>query len=161
MTEIILKHREARAGEIGLFPVDEQGSDVLFKIKIGKDISADIKQRRNPKHHRLFFAILKFLRLHAPRFDSVPMDKIKDAVKLATGLADTFVDAETGEVYYVLRSISFASMDETEFTRFFDQACMVIANRWMPDRLLQRDRSLCSAMAPKPHRRRTHRPRRR
>lgn len=132
MTEIILKVREARSGELGFFPVDDEGAEVLHKVKTGREVSGDIKQKRHPKHHRLFFAILKFLRLHAERFENMPTDKIKDAVKLATGLADTFIDAETGETYYVLRSISWASMDETEFTRFFDQACLVIANRWMP-----------------------------
>jgi len=65
-------------------------------------------------------------------FENVPIEKIKDAVKLATGLADTFVDAETGKTYYVLRSMSFASLDQAAFNSFFDEACMVIANRWMP-----------------------------
>jgi hypothetical protein len=132
VTEVILKKREARAGEIGLFVVDEQGDEVLSKIKLGRDIGCEVIQRRNPKHHRLFFAILKFLQLHAERFEETPIEKIKDAVKLATGLVDTFVDAETGKTYYVLRSIAWAAMEQTAFDAFFDSACKVIASRWMP-----------------------------
>lgn len=132
MTEIILKHREARAGELGLFPVDDEGTGVLFKIKLGKEVGCEVIQRRNPKHHRLFFAILKFIKEHCERFEPTPIEKIKDAVKLATGLADTFIDAETGKTYYVLRSMSWASMDQIEFNRFFDDATQVIATRWMP-----------------------------
>lgn len=132
MTEIILRKREARAGEVGLFPVDAEADEVLGKVKNGRDVGCDVKQRRNPLHHRLFFAIIRFLQLHAPIFESAPTDKIKDAVKLATGLADTFIDSETGQTYYVLRSISFAAMDQTAFNAFFDEAVRVIASRWMP-----------------------------
>lgn len=132
MTEAIFRYREARAGELGLFPVDEEGADLVGKIKVGKEVGCDVIQRRNPKHHRLFFAIVKFLQLHSDRFDETPIPKIKDAIKLATGLADTFIDAQTGQTYYVLRSISFAAMDQGAFNEFFDDACGVIAKRWMP-----------------------------
>lgn len=134
MTEIILKSREARyEGERGLFPVDQEGSDLLHKIRLDKDVGCDVIQRRNPRHHRLFFAILKFVQLHCPLFENVPIEKIKTAVKLATGLVDTFVDQETGEPCYVVRSISWAACDQTEFNPFFDDACRVIAKRWMPE----------------------------
>jgi hypothetical protein len=133
MTEAILKYRAARgAGDRGLFPVDDEGFQILGKLKLDKDVGCDVRARRNPRQHRLFFAILKFLQLHSERFEHAPIEKIKDAVKLATGLADTFIDAETGKTYYVLRSISFGSMDQSAFNSFFDDAVSVIANRWMP-----------------------------
>lgn len=133
MTESVFRHREARAGELGLFPVDDEAVETLHGTKIGKDVTVEVRARRNPRHHRLFFAILKFLQMHAERFEETPIEKIKDAVKLATGLADTFIDAETHQTYYVLRSISFASMDQGAFNSFFDSACMVVAKRWMPE----------------------------
>jgi len=132
MTEAIFRYREARQGELGLFPVDTEGAEMLHGTKEGKDVAVEVRARRNPRHHRLFFAILKFLQMHAERFEETPIEKIKDAVKLATGLADTFLDAETGKTYYVLRSISFASMDQGSFNSFFDEATKVMASRWMP-----------------------------
>lgn len=132
MTDIILRHREARAGELGLFPVDEQGADVVGKIKTGRDVRADVKQSRHPKHHRLYWQIIKFISMHCPLFENVARDRIHVALKVATGLVDTVINAETGETFYVLRSISWAAMDQTKFEPWFDDACRVIAHRWMP-----------------------------
>jgi hypothetical protein len=132
MTEVILRKRAARAGEIGLFAVDDDGADLLRKIKDNRDVGADVIQRRNPRHHRLYWACVKFTAMHAPRFEGVSLNKVHVALKLATGFVDTFVDAETGDTCYVPRSTSFAAMDQTEFNAFFDDACRVIACRWMP-----------------------------
>lgn len=132
MTEVIMRKRVARAGEIGLFPVDDEGYETLARIKHNRDLGVAIVQRRNPRHHRLFFAILKFVQMHSPVMTGVPIERLKTAVKLATGLADEGVDMETGEVYRVPRSISWAAMDQTEFAPWFDDACRVIAERWMP-----------------------------
>lgn len=133
MSEVILRYREARAGEQGLFPVDEEGCQVFASLKLNRDLGCDVKQRRNPRHHRLFFAILQFVKEHCERFESASLDQIKDAVKLACGLVDRFIDAETGEVFHILKSISFAAMDQTKFNAFFNDACDVIAKRWMPE----------------------------
>lgn len=132
MTEVILRYREARTGEKGLFPVDDEGIETFRALKLNRDIGCEVIQRRNPRHHRLFFAMLNFVKLHCDTFEHVPIDRIKDALKLATGLADTFVDAKTGKPYFVLKSISFAAMDQTSFNKFFDAATEVIANRYMP-----------------------------
>ncbi|MDQ2079520.1 DUF1367 family protein [Xanthobacteraceae bacterium Astr-EGSB] len=133
MTEVILRRRQGRAGEVGLFPVDDEGSDLLAKIRDGRDVGADVVQRRNPRHHRLFFAILKFVKMHSPVMADVEIEDIKDAVKLATGYVRRFVDVDTGRVAYVTRSIAWGAMDQTEFNAFFDAACNVIATRWMPE----------------------------
>jgi hypothetical protein len=132
MTEVIMRKRVAHAGEVGLFPVDEESYDTLARIKHNRDVGCSVVQRRNPRHHRLFFAVLKFVQMHSPVMFGVPVDYLKTAVKLATGLCDTFIDQRTGEVYRVPRSIAFAAMDQTEFAPWFDEACRVIAQRWMP-----------------------------
>ena len=132
MTEIILRYREARAGERGLFPCDDEGRDVLAKVKLNRDIGCDVIQRRNPRHHKLFFALLQFVKMHCERFESASLNQIKDALKLATGLVDRFVDAETGKTYFVLKSIAWAAMDQAKFNSFFADCCRVIADRWMP-----------------------------
>jgi hypothetical protein len=132
VSEVILRKRFARAGEVGLFPVDDDGLDVLARIKHDRDVGCDVIQRRNPRHHRLYWAIVCFLQMHAPRFENASRDQIHVAVKLATGLVDTYVDQVTGEVSLVPRSIAWAAMDQSEFAPWFDDACRVVANRWMP-----------------------------
>jgi hypothetical protein len=132
MTEIILRKRVARAGEIGLFSVDDEGYELISKLKDGRDVGADIVQRRNPRHHRLFFAICKFVQIHSPLMSDQSIEEIKDALKLATGHVTRYVDADTAQTFYVCKSISWSAMDQTAFNQFFDDACRVVANRWMP-----------------------------
>lgn len=132
MTEAIFRYREARAGERGLFSVDDESAELLNGLKLNRDVGCEVIQRRNPRHHRLFFAILKFVKEHCARFENATLDQIKDALKLACGLVDRFVDGETGKTFYVLKSISWAAMDQARFNAFFADACHVIATRWMP-----------------------------
>lgn len=139
MTEIILRKRAARAGEIGLFPVDEQGVEVVGKIREGRDVGADVIQRRNPRHHRLYFAILQFAKMHAVDENGNALfsqhtdpELISTAVKIGTGYVRTFIDHSTGKTVMVPKSIAWAAMDQTEFGPFFDRACEIIASRWMP-----------------------------
>jgi hypothetical protein len=134
LSEAIFQKRPPRySGEVGLFPVDEDGVELLHrKIKDGKQVAVAVTQRRNPRHHRLYFAILKFLSEHTETFAGRDPEIISTAVKLATGLVKTFVDVETGRPVMVPLSISWGAMDQTRFNEFFDRACDVIANRWMP-----------------------------
>jgi hypothetical protein len=133
VSEVILRKRAARVGEVGLFSVDDEGYELLAKLPHNRDVGCDVIRRRNPRHHRLFYAILKFVQMHSPMMAEVPIEKLKAAIKIATGFGDTFVDMETGHAVFVPASLSFAATDQDKFGAFFDAACRVIAERWMPD----------------------------
>ena len=115
-----------------LAPVDEEGFEIFAKLKDGRDVTVDVKQSRNPRHHRLAFAIFRFVQIHSPIMSDRSIEEIKTAVKIATGYVGTFVDCQTGQTCYVPKSIAFEAMDQTEFNRFFDDACRVVATRWLP-----------------------------
>jgi hypothetical protein len=115
-----------------LIPVDDEGLEVLAKLKDGRDVLVDVTAPRSVRHHRLFFAICKFVQMHCELFSDASIEEIKDALKLATGLVQRYVSTETAQTYYVCKSISFSAMDQTAFNVFFDAACNVIAGRWMP-----------------------------
>lgn len=133
LDEIIMRKKGAgilpKGG--GLFPVDEQGLELLASLAEERDVGVQIRRRRNPRHHRLYWAILQFVKMHCELFERQSLRMIGNAVKLATGMGETFVDLNTGQHMFVPRSISFASMTQTEFNDFFDVACQVIAQRWM------------------------------
>jgi hypothetical protein len=115
-----------------LTPVDDEGLEVLARLKEGRDVMVDVVASRNIRHHRLFFGALRFIQLHSPNMCRVPIQKMRGILLIATGHCDTIVDAETGKVGYMPHSMSFASMDQSEFNQFFDAACTIIAHRWMP-----------------------------
>src|SRR6266700_586260 len=131
MTEAIFQKRPPRSsGEVGLFATDEQGAELLAHVK--GQCKCEITTPRNPRHHRLLFAIMKFLRTHCEDFAHNDEEIILIKLKLATGLVRVFVNKETGEVGWVPKSIAFASMDQKRFAAWFDEATAVIARRWMP-----------------------------
>lgn len=113
-----------------LVAVDQDGLDILSAIRDGRDVMATVKTPRNPKHHRLLFAALKFVVAHADTFQDTENALL--ALKIACGLVDTYIDADTGKTFFIPRSIAFESMDQLEFNNFFDRAVYVITSRWMP-----------------------------
>jgi hypothetical protein len=126
VTDVIMRKRGN-----SLVPVDDQGLELLAKLKDGRDVGCTIVAHRNPRHHRLYFAMLKFLSEHTDTFAGRDPEIISTALKLATGLVRTYVNQDTGETIMVPKSISFAAMDQTRFNVFFDAACQTIAH-WMP-----------------------------
>ncbi len=115
-----------------LVPVDEEGRALLAKIKDGRDVECEVIQRRNPRHHRLLFAMIKMLRDNTELFEGKDTEIVLTALKLATGYVRTYVDRTTGNTVMVPLSISFASMDQTRFSEWFDCAVHQIAERWFP-----------------------------
>ena len=115
-----------------LIAVDDEGRELLMKLKDDRDVMVKVTKARSPRHHRLYWALVKFIQMHSPLFEGAPLEKIHVSLKLATGLVDTYVDYQTGKIAYVPRSTSWAAMDETEFSTWFDEAVGIVAQRWMP-----------------------------
>lgn len=114
-----------------LVPVDDEGFEAIAKVKDGRDVTVECKMARNPRHHRLMFAVFKFVKMHSETMADASIEQIKTAIKLATGHVDTFVDCQSGQTVYVPKSIAFEAMDQMAFNQFFDAAVNVICNRWM------------------------------
>jgi len=111
----------------GLLPMDDAGTEALAKIAKGREVLVEVKTPRNPRFHRLFFGLLNLLVENSGAFINVE-DALK-RVKIACGEVDELIDADTGQVFYTLRSIAFASMDQTRFSALFDLAVKVIVER--------------------------------
>lgn len=122
-----------------LIAADEHATEVLQKIKENRDVIVEVRQARNVRHLRLYWAIIKFLKMHAvdkrgnSLFRTADEEVIHFAIKLATGFVRTFVDVDTGKSVYVPLSISFESIDQIRFAKFFDAACAAIAERYLPE----------------------------
>lgn len=104
---------------------DIHAQEWLSSIRDGREVMISARRPRNPKFHRLAFALLRLVVENTDRW-SDEADLLQD-LKLATGHVEKRVSALTGEVYAAPRSISFASMDEDKFKRWFNRAAYVLA----------------------------------
>lgn len=118
----------ARRTPSGLVPADEQAQEELRRVKIGKVFYIEIKAARNPRQHRLCFALLNLV-AEAGEYPSTEAALL--ALKLATGLVEE-VQMGKDEVRLIPKSISFANMKQTEFAAWFESALAVVVQRWMP-----------------------------
>lgn len=98
-------------------------------VRDGREVMLTFHTARNPGQHRLLFSMLNFVLEHSDMFDN--KDTALVALKIATGLVDTYVD-EKGRCFFIPRSIAFESLPQDEFAAFFERAIHVIADRWMP-----------------------------
>lgn len=107
-----------------LAPTDEEGREILEAWPKGKEVIVSVHVARNPKHHRLLFALIRKL-IEGGAFDG-DENSLLIYLKYATGLTDPVAD-HNGDIHWVPRSIAFESMDQAHFNRFFDRACYVVA----------------------------------
>lgn len=100
------------------------------KLRVGDLVHAELTKPRNPKHHRLVFALLKRVLDNQDGLQTI--DQLLTVLKIKLGRVDTLVDAASGRAYYVPQSIAFASMDQGEFSIFWRDLCRVVARDYFP-----------------------------
>ena len=118
----------ARRTPTGLVPADEQAQNELRRVPIGKPVYVEIVAARNPRQHRLLFALLGII-VEACDYPSTEAALI--ALKIATGHVEQFKMGKDGAIHFVLKSISFANMKQSDFEPWFDGALKVVSDRWL------------------------------
>lgn len=113
----------------GIAPADEQAQAELRRVPLGKLVQVEIKSARNPRQHRLLWSLLTVLAEHG---DFPSPDAALIALKMATGLVDHVRVSKDGTTAIVPKSISYASMPQTEFAAWFESAIQVVTERWLP-----------------------------
>jgi hypothetical protein len=101
-----------------LRPCDETGELALKRVGQGKIVTCNIKQPRNPQHHRLFFALMSKVFQNQEYFKTI--EQMVTALKIALGHTDT-IKTRRGE-FVIPKSISFANMDQPAFDDFYNRA---------------------------------------
>ncbi len=101
-----------------LRPTDDSGTEALRKIGDGELVKVTWTRPRNIHFHRKFFAMLQIILANQEHYKS--MDDLLDVCKLRIGHV-RIVETANG-VERFPDSISFAHLDETEFSAFYDRA---------------------------------------
>jgi len=117
----------ARRTVSGFVPADDQAQAEFRRVPVGKIAYLEIVAARNPKQHRLLFALLTVM-VEAGEFPSA--EAALTALKIATGHVET-IKINGTETHLVVKSISFANMRQGDFVPWFDSALKVVSQRWL------------------------------
>lgn len=123
-----------RVTDTGLVPLYDSDSEAKHKLRKGDDVLCTITKPRNYEFHKKFFALVRLT------FDNLPErlhqmlgirseEDMLDCIKIDLGLYTEHWHG--GRKVLKLGSISFASMDQTEFERFYNKAITLILNKYL------------------------------
>ena len=104
-------------------------AESIDNIKEGETVTCSIRRSRNPAHHRKLFALLNVVFQNQRVYATV--QDLLAALKIATGLFETGLTVD--RIPYVQpKSISFASMCQSEFEQTYDKMVDVILTKILP-----------------------------
>jgi len=101
------------------------------KLKLNEIYECEIKQPRNLKFHRKFFALLTMVFENQERYDN--MEHLRKDLIIASGHYDLRYNLEGVEIYEA-KSISFANMTEFEFGELYSSVIDAIVKYFNFDR---------------------------
>lgn len=114
----------------GVFaPADPEADAWAHTVAAGDEVFLKPSRPRNPKHHRLAFALFQFVLDATDRFANV--EQLLLWLKLKTGHYQEHV-TEAGELVYVPKSISFAAMSQDSFHAWHAKALEIIRRDLFP-----------------------------
>lgn len=124
---------------VGLVPCYDDDYDEKRRLKTGKTYEVTVKEARNVKFHRLFFALIncawEFLGEFRQEFFRNDRDNFRKAVTIAAGYVEVFYSPTRNEWLEQAKSIAFSKMDETEFSELYEKVKDVIYRLYIPDNL--------------------------
>lgn len=114
--------REAGA----LVPANDEAKEALASVPDGAFVTVEIKRPRNLKQLRLYWQLCSYVG------ESIGYQRevCSDIIKLKTGHVTT-VMSNSG-VYQLPKSIAAASLKQDRFNAFFNRACMVLCQEFIP-----------------------------
>ena len=130
---------EARRTEIAmrrkggtLTSVDQVSDDELRNAaREGQDVLVVVRTARNPRQHRLAWALAQKI---ADAADFKDRDDAMDFLKIKARHVRYIADPRTGEVHIIPKSIAFASCSQAAFNRLMNRFVWVVCSEILPGR---------------------------
>jgi hypothetical protein len=114
--------------QTGLKPAYNSDYEVYSKIHLNEVFEIEYKKPRNLLFHRKYFALMKLA--FENQTDYRNLNDLRRDISIVAGYYDEVVNKVTGEVYKMPKSISFAQMDEIEFSELYEKTKDVIC-KWL------------------------------
>lgn len=114
----------------GLVALYDDDFDEKKKLKIGEVYQAEIRQPRNIRFHKLYFALInctwEYLNEKQVEFFHGNKEVFRKSLEIAAGHCDKVFSFRLKEWVDVPKSVSFSSMDEHEFRDLYQRVKDVI-----------------------------------
>lgn len=111
------------ANATSLMPVDEHSLNALKQYGEGEIIRVKLMKDRNPRHHRLFFALLNCIYKNQEKYLS--QEALRFAITIQAGWVNE-IKLSGDKVTLQPKSISWGKMDQHEFTEYYAAALRAI-----------------------------------
>ena len=109
----------------GLVPMYDSDYDEKQRLKIGEKVLCEVTKPRNYEFHKKFFALVRLAYQNLPE----RLQSMLNCLKLDVGLASIIYQG--GRQLIKVGSISFSSMDDTEFETFYQKCVDVILTKYL------------------------------
>lgn len=110
-----------------LIPNSDDSVENYEKLKTGQIYSVELKQARNPKFHRLGFALVKAMFDNQERFTN--FEDFRRELKIMTGCYEEYT-RYNGETVLIPQSWSWADMDDIQFHEIHNKLLTIAAKRY-------------------------------
>jgi len=113
---------------LALVPSTEETSDALAAANRTVPVRVTMRQPRNGKHHRKYWALLGEVAKNTDLYSNSAA--LHEAIKLRLGMFDVDTITDTAGNRHrsiITHSIAWDKIDQTEFNRFYERALDVIA----------------------------------
>jgi len=106
-------------------PATNQDNEACERIGQGELIHGKFTKMRNGAFHRKFMSMVQYVFQNQDKHKC--FEDLLVEIKIRTGHYKEHI-RESGEIVYIPKSISFAKMDEIEFSDFYSKAIKAIIN---------------------------------
>lgn len=101
------------------------------KLKVGEEYQCEVKQPRNYRFHKKFFALINLVFENQEVYDNI--DDLRYDLTVEAGFFNRRTNLEGNEIKQA-KSISFAKMSEEDFGKLYDSFLDVIAKHFNFDK---------------------------
>ena len=102
-----------------LIPATDTDREMLKNFKVGEVYKFKFSKPRNVMFHRKFFALINLVFQNQEHYTSI--DHLRYDLTIESGFYNIRFNKFTGEEIKEAKSISFASMDEVEFSSLYNR----------------------------------------
>lgn len=113
----------------GLRPADERDRELISKLKLGKLVTVEVRQSRNIRELRLYFAILHLIFPQQSTWETV--DDLDDAIRCAVGHC-TKTTLKNGEIMVRPKRLSFNKLSQMDWRDYLDRVMRLVTTKIIP-----------------------------